>query len=170
MRRVILSIAVFITLMPSVFTISAVQALADHECATSCSVRCLDLVNEYDHLVQANREYCNGGQVDCVLNCTQRYSDGTCRTYGPDYCARDAKCVSQCKSRYSDGSCREYDADFCGAGPITCVQQCISRYSDGSCREYGADVCGRNASCVANCIDRWSDGSCREYGADRCGN
>lgn len=170
MRRIILSFAVLAALLLSVFAVSASVALADHACATSCSLRCQELMNEFDQIVQANRDYCNGGQVDCVLNCTQRYGDGSCRTYGPDYCARDATCVSQCKRRYSDGSCREYDADFCGEGSITCARQCLRRYSDGSCREYAADVCGRNASCVPNCIERWSDGSCREYGADRCVN
>jgi hypothetical protein len=105
----------------------------------------------------------------CVRNCTARYSDGSCRTYGADYCAPGATCVPNVISRYSDGSAREYGPDFCAAGPAECKSRCTARYSDGSCRTYAADICGPpGAGCVPRCTDRYSDGSCRNYGEDFC--
>lgn len=139
-----------------------------HECETSCSQRCLQTVAEFERIADANREYCDGGEVDCVLNCTARYSDGTCRTYGPDYCGRSPVCVQNCTARYSDGTCRTFGADVCGEQPLNCAQNCTARYIDGTCRTYGADHCGRNASCRESCVARYPDGSCREYGADVC--
>ncbi len=79
--------------------------------------------------------------VNCIPNCTSRWSDGSCREYGSDFCGRDPSCVSHCTSRWSDGSCREYSSDFCGEGSVSCTMNCTSRWSDGSCREYGADIC-----------------------------
>ena len=139
-----------------------------HECETSCSARCVTVVDEYERIAQANRDYCGGAQQTCVQNCTARYSDGSCREYGADYCGRDPVCTPYCTARYSDGSCREYSADRCGERPLTCAQNCTARYSAGTCREYGPDHCGRNASCRQNCTARYPDGTCREYGADVC--
>ncbi len=143
-------------------------SLFAHECETSCSQRCVSTVAEFERVVQANHDYCDGGQETCVLNCTAHYSDGTCRTYGPDYCGRHPVCVANCSARYTDGTCRTYDADACGEQPLNCVANCTARYTDGSCRDYGADHCGRNAACRQNCIERYSDGSCRTYGGDIC--
>lgn len=152
-------------------SIFALSAKADYECASSCSLRCRDIVAQYEQIALDHHNYCDGPQQpECILNCVRRYSDGSCRDYGPDYCGRDPHCVVQCSRRYSDGTCRDYDTDFCAEGRTACVSQCVSRYSDGTCRDYGADVCGRNPSCVPNCIARWPDGSCRDYGADRCVN
>lgn len=147
-------------------------AVADaHECERSCSTRCVNMMDEYQRVIDANTDYCGGTAPDCVPYCTARYSDGSCRTYGADFCGRDPVCIPQCEARYSDGSCRTYSADFCGEGGdrISCVSQCTSRYSDGSCRTYGPDVCGRNPYCRESCIERYSDGSCRTYGPDSCG-
>lgn len=143
-------------------------AFADWECARSCSLRCQQLVTDFEQIAADHRAYCDGGEIECVPNCERRYSDGSCRQYGQDFCARNAVCQAKCQRRYSDGSCREYGADVCGSAPLSCVRQCVARYSDGSCREYGEDICGRNPSCVPSCTDRWSDGSCRTYGPDRC--
>lgn len=139
-----------------------------HECETSCSTRCLNIVAEYERVAQANRDYCDGGQAQCVPNCTARYADGSCRTYGADFCGRDPVCVPNCAARYTDGSCRTYGGDACGERPLNCAEFCQARYTDGSCRTFGPDHCGRNASCRAQCTARYPDGSCREYGADAC--
>ena len=53
----------------------------------------------------------------------------------PDY-----SCIPNCTARWGDGSCRSYGSDFCGESP-TCVENCTARWGDGSCRSYGADVC-----------------------------
>jgi hypothetical protein len=142
-----------------------------HECETSCSDRCYVVVAEYERVAAANRAYCGGGgQPDCVRNCTARYNDGTCRTYGPDYCGRRPVCVANCTARYNnDGTCRTYGPDVCGEQPLSCVVRCTARYNnDGTCRSYGADHCGTDAYCRVNCISRYSDGTCREYGPDVC--
>lgn len=76
-------------------------------------------------------------------------------------------CVPNCIDRRSDGTCRNFGADFCGRNP-TCAETCSDRRSDGTCRNYGADFCGAWASCSPNCTDRRSDGTCRNYGADIC--
>jgi len=106
--------------------------------------------------------------LDCVRNCTDRRSDGTCRTYGADFCGRNPNCVENCTDRRSDGSCRTYGGDICVEGSYSCVLNCVDRRSDGTCRTYGADHCATWASCTENCIDRRSDGTCRTYGPDRC--
>src|SRR4051812_28027585 len=71
-----------------------------HECETSCSSRCTSTVIEYDRIVQANRDYCGASVPNCIPRCKDRYSDGSCRQYDPDYCGRDPHCVAQCNSRY----------------------------------------------------------------------
>ncbi len=155
-------------LVLALLSLVALRAEA-HECETSCSQRCVQIVDEYERIAQVNRDYCDGGgQQDCVLNCTARYSDGSCRTYGPDFCGRRPVCLPNCSARYSDGTCREFGADACGEQPLNCAEHCTARYSDGTCRTFGPDHCGRNATCRENCISRYSDGSCREYGADVC--
>lgn len=146
------------------------QALAQEECAYTCSARCTAIVDHFAQIVDAHRARCddNNTPVTCVPNCAVRYSDGSCREFGRDYCGRNAVCVARCSDRYSDGTCRTYDSDFCGEGRASCVRQCVERYSDGNCRDYGADVCGRNPSCQPLCVARYSDGTCREYGSDLC--
>lgn len=151
----------------AILSVIALRAEA-HECETSCSERCVNIVSEYERVAQANHDFCDGGQTDCVLNCTARYSDGSCRTYGADYCGRDPVCLPHCMARYVDGSCRTFGTDLCGERPLNCVENCTSRYIDGSCRSYGPDYCARNANCRENCTSRYSDGTCREYGADIC--
>lgn len=119
--------------------------------------------------VLANQVCGGSSQIVCVPHCVARYSDGSCRQYGADFCGpAPAKCIPYCTDRYSDGSCRTYGVDICGTDPH-CVKRCQSRYSDGSCRQYAADYCGAGVvQCVSNCIERYSDGSCRTYGADIC--
>jgi len=80
--------------------------------------------------------------VTCIPNCTVRWSDGSCRQYGADFCGRNPSCVTNCSVRWSDGTCRDYGPDFCGEGRVTCTPVCTSRWSDGSCRTWGADICG----------------------------
>lgn len=146
----------------------ASSALASHECETSCSAYCRDQVDRWSFIIDSHRDYCDGGGTDCIPHCVDRYNDGSCRDYGPDFCARNPVCVPKATDRYNDGSVRDYAADHCGSGPRQCVAQCNSRYADGTCRDYGGDFCGRNASCRAQCTDRWPDGSCRAYGTDAC--
>lgn len=146
-----------------------VSGLAEaHECETSCSDYCRDQVARWQQYIDANADYCGGGETECIPNCTSRYADGSCRAYGADFCARNPVCAQRCASRYSDASCRTFDADYCAEAPATCVANCTARYADASCRTYGADVCGRRPVCRENCISRYSDGSCREYGPDVC--
>jgi hypothetical protein len=109
-----------------------------------------------------------GNPPSCVRKCNSRYSDGTCASYGQDYCAPRAVCVPKCNSRYSDGTCASYGADLCGSGRFTCVVKCNSRYSDGTCASYGDDHCGPRATCLVNCTARYSDGTCASYGPDIC--
>jgi hypothetical protein len=139
-----------------------------HECETSCSQRCLNIVSEYERIARANQEYCDGDQTECVLRCTARYNDGTCRTYGADYCGRNPVCVQNCTARFNDGTCRTFGGDVCGERPLNCAVNCTARFIDGSCRSFGPDHCGRNATCRVNCTARYPDGTCREYGADVC--
>ena len=106
--------------------------------------------------------------VTCIPNCTERRSDGTCRSYGRDFCGRNPTCVERCVERRSDGSCRTWGADLCGEQAITCVLNCRERRSDGTCRTYGSDHCGPWAECSPNCTERRSDGTCRTWGADVC--
>ena len=114
-------------------------------------------------------DVCAATPMRCVPKCMARYSDGSCRTFGPDFCGAGATCVATVTSRYSDGSPKDYGPDFCNAGPAVCGVQCTERYSDGSCKTYGPDVCGAAAAkCVLKCSDRYSDGSCRTYAADFC--
>lgn len=145
----------------------AEAASASHECEVSCSDRCVALVAEWEHIVQSHNDYCSGA-VTCVPNCTDRWSDGSCKTYGADYCGRNPVCVKKCADRWSDGSCKDWTADLCGEQPLNCAVRCVARWSDGSCKEYGEDYCGRNAACQAYCAARWPDGSCKEYGPDVC--
>lgn len=49
-------------------------------------------------------------------------------------------CVSNCTWRNVDGSCLSYGADFCGVNP-SCTPNCTWRNVDGSCLSYGADIC-----------------------------
>lgn len=146
------------------------SVFANPECASSCSLRCQQLVDQYERIVAGHRDYCGGDQEVCVTNCASRWSDGSCRQYGQDYCGRNPVCIPKCQARFPEGSCRDYGADLCGEAPLRCVQNCTARFSDGSCRDYGPDVCGRRPTCVENCIDRWTDGTCRAYGPDRCSN
>lgn len=139
-----------------------------HECETTCSDYCRRLMADFQAIVHAHDDYCNGGNVVCVPNCTARYADGSCYQYGPDFCGRRPACIARCSARYSDASCRTWAADLCGEEPLNCAVQCTSRYVDGSCRTYGADHCGRNATCQAHCVARWPDGSCKEWGPDLC--
>jgi hypothetical protein len=76
----------------------------------------------------------------CAKNCTLRFSDGSCGSYGADYCGPEARCAKNCTLRYSDGSCGNYAADYCGRS-ASCAVNCTLRYSDGSCGSYGADIC-----------------------------
>lgn len=156
-----------------VVAISMVLSLAAdaqaHECERSCSSRCQDVVDEFQRIIDENRAYCGDATPECVPRCEARYTDGSCRTYGADYCGREPVCVPSCTSRHVDGSCRTYGVDHCGEGRQACVPRCLARHLDGSCRTYGRDVCGRNAYCVVSCVSRHPDGTCREYGADQCG-
>ncbi len=52
-------------------------------------------------------------KYECVQQCTGRYSDGTCYTYGPDFCGPNANCTENCQGRYSDGKCYTYGPDIC---------------------------------------------------------
>jgi hypothetical protein len=81
--------------------------------------------------------------------------------------AFEGACARNCEARWSDGTCREYGEDYCGPY-AACAAQCVARWSDGSCRDWGADYCGPHASCDSYCAEHWSDGSCRDWGADRC--
>src|SRR5262245_47662595 len=73
-------------------------------------VVCLDGTNEVvtkDELLAD--EVCGaGGSVTCVRRCNSRYSDGSCASWGEDYCGSHATCVQRCVSRYSDGSCASW--------------------------------------------------------------
>jgi hypothetical protein len=51
--------------------------------------------------------------VTCVSNCTYRYANGMCGTYGPDHCAPNARCVENCTYRYANGMCGTYGPDSC---------------------------------------------------------
>ncbi|MEK6628706.1 MAG: hypothetical protein AABY53_08765 [Bdellovibrionota bacterium] len=51
--------------------------------------------------------------VRCVPNCTWRRSDGSCISYGPDFCGPNASCTENCTWRRSDGSCIDYGPDIC---------------------------------------------------------
>jgi hypothetical protein len=119
-------------------------------------------------------DVCQGGvPTTCAKRCASRYSDGSCRTYAPDHCAKAAVCTPHVTERYSDGSARIYGEDFCGSGKAVCVRRCGSRYSDGSCRTFGADACasGYNdpiVECTPHVVSRYSDGSARTYGEDFC--
>jgi hypothetical protein len=110
------------------------------------------------------------GPGNCVQNCVERYSNGTCRSYGADFCGRNPVCVERCTERYSNGTCRSYGADACQEGPYSCTERCTERYSNGTCRTYGPDYCGYGTvSCAERCIERYSNGTCRTYGEDSCG-
>lgn len=156
-------------LLIAVWSLFAAAVAEAHECEFSCSSRCVVLMDDYQRIIDANRDYCGSGSPDCVRNCTARYASGECRTYGPDYCERDAVCVPNCTARYASGECRTYAADHCGRAPQNCVARCTDRYASGECRTYGADICGRNPWCQPNCTDRYSSGECRTYGPDQCG-
>jgi hypothetical protein len=108
--------------------------------------------------------------VTCIPNCTERRStDGSCRTYGRDFCGRTPTCIENCIERRStDGTCRNYGADHCSDEPISCAMNCTDRRSDGTCRTWGRDFCGPWAECRPNCIERRSDGTCRTFGSDVC--
>jgi hypothetical protein len=55
------------------------------------------------------------GDYRCVQNCTWRSSlDGSCNTYGADFCGENAVCVENCTWRSNlDGSCNTYGPDLC---------------------------------------------------------
>jgi hypothetical protein len=135
-------------------------------------VQCSDGTHEVDSVAQILADtICSGGGgggPSCAKNCTRRYSDGSCETYGQDFCGRNPHCIETCETRYSDGSCQTYGADLCQDGNITCVRQCTRRYSDGSCETYGQDFCGIDAECLQHCSQRYSDGSCQVWDADIC--
>lgn len=76
-------------------------------------------------------------------------------------------CVPKCSVRYSNGSCASYGADYCGKN-ASCAENCTVRYSNGTCASYGADYCGDNVSCSENCTVRYSNGECASYGPDSC--
>ena len=76
----------------------------------------------------------------CVLDCISRFADGSCASYGRDYCAPNAICAKDCNSRFADGSCATYGPDFCGEN-VSCTADCTSRFGDGSCASYGPDNC-----------------------------
>lgn len=103
----------------------------------------------------------------CVPNCVSRGSNGTCYSYGSDFCAPHAACAPNCISRGSNGTCYSYSSDFCGSN-ANCAEKCISRGSNGTCYNYTADHCGIYAHCTANCLSRGSNGTCYNYGADIC--
>lgn len=105
----------------------------------------------------------------CVKLCASRWSNGTCQTYGADYCAAGATCQPKCESRWSNGTCQTYGPDFCGEGVYKCILECKDRWSNGTCQTYFPDRCTRNPVCVANCGSRWSNGTCQTFSADFCG-
>jgi len=76
----------------------------------------------------------------CVPNCTFRLSNGSCASYGSDFCAHEASCSENCTFRLSNGSCASYAPDYCGSD-TSCSPNCTFRLSDGSCASYGPDVC-----------------------------
>jgi hypothetical protein len=109
---------------------------------------------------------CTGGGDECRYDSDCSFG----RICDRGQCVLDdhpTTCVRNCTARWSDGSCREYGPDFCGPD-ASCTQYCSARWSDGSCREYGPDQCGRDITCTPHCLDRWSNGSCREWGPDIC--
>lgn len=79
-------------------------------------------------------------EQSCAPRCNSRWSDGSCSSWGSDYCGPDAQCAAKCNSRWSDGSCSSWGADYCGPGAV-CSPNCLSRWSDGSCSSWGEDVC-----------------------------
>lgn len=76
----------------------------------------------------------------CAQNCSARFSDGSCYSYGTDYCGPRAACSAHCTARFSDGNCYSYSADFCGPDAV-CSPNCTARFSDGKCYSYGPDLC-----------------------------
>lgn len=103
----------------------------------------------------------------CAANCTYRYANGSCASYGSDFCAPKASCAAKCTSRYTNGECASYGADLCGS-EMNCSAHCIVRYTDGQCASYTADFCGPEANCSLNCTRRYSSGECASYGSDIC--
>ena len=83
---------------------------------------------------------CEPDNKTCVPNCTYRYSNGQCGSYGADYCGPKASCAVNCTYRYSNGQCGSYGPDFCGPD-AACSENCTYRYSNGQCGSYGPDVC-----------------------------
>ena len=56
---------------------------------------------------------CYRGEYNCVPNCTWRSSNGSCISYGSDFCGCNANCVENCTWRASNGDCISYDGDLC---------------------------------------------------------
>jgi hypothetical protein len=77
------------------------------------------------------------------------------------------QCVPHCDARGIDGSCISYGTDFC-APLANCVQQCLARDITGVCLSWGADFCGTNVTCAQNCGDRDVTGACLSWEADSC--
>lgn len=90
----------------------------------------------------SSRNHCDDEDDNktCVPNCRSRYSNGSCASYGSDYCGRNASCTENCTSRYSNGTCASYSADYCGDN-VSCSPNCTARYSNGECASYGPDSC-----------------------------
>ena len=76
----------------------------------------------------------------CVPHCTFRSSNGSCVTYGSDFCAPNAACAQNCTFRGSNGACVTYGEDYCGSG-ASCSPNCTFRSSSGDCVTYGPDTC-----------------------------
>jgi uncharacterized protein YlzI (FlbEa/FlbD family) len=77
----------------------------------------------------------------CVPHCTFRLSNGSCASYGNDFCGHDVACVPHCTFRLSNGNCASYGDDYCGSD-VSCSPNCTFRLSNGDCANYGDDTCG----------------------------
>lgn len=99
-----------------------------------------DLLGLSEVSERRERRDCEDPRQSCVPNCTWRSSDGSCNTYGADFCAVDASCSPNCTWRSSNGQCNTYGPDYCGSNAV-CTPNCTWRASDGSCNTYGPDVC-----------------------------
>ncbi len=118
------------------------QVMTQNDTIKELTAKLRELKNP-NSFIKSVKNHCDDdddSRTTCVPQCNVRYSDGSCGSYGSDFCAPDASCSPQCNVRYSDGSCGSYGSDFCGSN-ASCSENCNVRYSDGSCGSYGSDIC-----------------------------